>query len=180
MYLPFSVSPSGTQNLNILLRILQTRKTVLPCPFSELGSVATVLHPDSAHPCKGLLLHLHQCCPLPTPSCLKAMADAAKLNISKVTQDKAAEFPHPVNMHLYSCRCHLQIFYEVSNFNHITSSIENKSLSWRGPQDCCTCLSISGTKQNNLVTSVTFLIVIKMCDIHQKPTQSLGNKTFNF
>lgn len=44
-------------------------------------------------------------------------------------------------------------------------------------QACCTCLCRSGIKQNNLVTSVTFLIVIKMCDIHQKPTQSLGNKT---
>lgn len=153
---------------------------LLPHFFTLIFLIHGPLPPS---PCEGLLLQLHQCYPSSTPSCLKAMADAAKLIIlviSTVTQDKAAEFPPPVNMYLYSCWCHLQIPYEVSNFYHITSSTETKSLSWRDPQAFCTCLCIRGMKQNNLITSVTFLIVIKMCDIHQKPTQSLGNKTSNF
>lgn len=101
---------------------------LLPHFFTLILLIHAPLPPS---PYKGFLLHFHQCCPLSTPSCLKAMADAAKLIISKVTQDKAAEFPPTLSMHLYSCWCHLQILYEVSSSHHITSSTETKSLSWR-------------------------------------------------
>lgn len=100
-HLPFSVSTSGTRDFNILLYILQ-RKESSPPPIPSVNwallprfftLILLIRGPLPPSPCKGLLLQLHQCCPLSTPSYCKAMADAAKLIISNVTQDKAAEFP---------------------------------------------------------------------------------------